>query len=323
MLRGSVFAILVPLLVPLLVCLSGLDAYAYSYTTTYITCGQSYTLSCGSSSYTRAGTFKFSSYPNAYTSSTNCTVTFKVDGSYCTGIGDYAIYFNIKTLALGYSDSAKIIERSTYYPYVVTTTKNLYGGYQPGNTYPTSVAQFLSQYTYSPIVTLEITTTRNSFYSGNPITLDYNVLNEYATTFVGSYCSALSGYVQEDIICDSGNRVNCPYSYTPTTEITNEATAIGNCGLDYGAIAGIAIGSLFAFACIIAIGTMIARRSRRGRVLHQHTVYPHVGPAVISGNVNQAFGQPQYFQGPPPQYEAAGQQAPYPAGGQTIPQPRV
>ncbi|OWA51499.1 hypothetical protein BV898_15979 [Hypsibius exemplaris] len=295
---------LLSILALLTVCITGLDAV---YSTTYVSCGDVVNLSCYNLASSRTSTLQFWS-SNFYTS--NCRVTIQLGSTLtCPGY-TFGIYMNIKRLSLRSTDSAEIREETSGYSQLV---KTLPGGSQSGSTSPQSVAQIMSRYAFRPTFVLDLKINSGTSYASSPIVLDVNVLNEYSLSDVSLYCEALLGY-EHDSLCGN-DHVHCPTSYSITNSL-NPAYGIQSCSIGGGAIAGIVLG-IFFFVLFVAVVSVLVRRNRQ-RVIHHHTA-PSCGPVIISGGaVNTGYGQPQHYQGPPPQYGPG----PYPAGGQAMAQPQ-
>ncbi|OQV25336.1 hypothetical protein BV898_01017 [Hypsibius exemplaris] len=162
----------------------------------------------------RAGTLSFLSYPDR-----SCTVNVTVEGVPPTDL--LAIYFNIRHLKLCDDDFIFIFEYNyTNDPFGdkngAKLVKMLQGGYVDTAFNPTSVAQLRSNFAWK--VGFSIHFHHNPFIgpleASGPLELDYNVLRQTNNPSNGySSCAALSGYVRDDVYCETGDRVNCPSHY--------------------------------------------------------------------------------------------------------------
>ncbi|OWA51570.1 hypothetical protein BV898_16047 [Hypsibius exemplaris] len=274
-------------------------------------CGQTVYLSCSSLASLRTSSLLFDNN----VAEGFCVVHFRLLNPIgCPGIS-FGIYMNIKLLNLRQGDSGVIREVTDGYN---NLAKILPGGPQTGSSVPQSVAQVMSHYTYSPGFDLELTLAPGQSYRSSPIFLDVNILNEHShsASNIGTYCNALRGFEHDDL-CDS-DEVSCPTSYVNTTGL-NPATGIQHsCGLAIGEIAGISVGVVSTIIFFVVVFIIVRRRNRL-RVIHHHAAHTTAhqsGPVIIPGGaVNPGYGQPQYYQGPTPQYGAvtSGPAASYPS----------
>ncbi|OQV11963.1 hypothetical protein BV898_13758 [Hypsibius exemplaris] len=294
-------------------------------------CGSVLTLPWWYEDNNRAGVLQFTSAPTQ----ASCTVNVTVDGvSYET----YAIYFNVKYLNLYPSMNVNIYESYTTSlgSKITTLVKQLPGGYAYSSSNPTSVAQLCSSYQSKITLSIQFTRSDPSFsWSARDFRLDYNVLHgQSGYSYI--YCSALTGWVGKDYYCETGDRVNCPNSYTSTSGLGNYAilkdqgtsgTYGSSCRtsvssytspeIDVWTIAGPIIGGIFGLTFFIVLVKAICR-NQRGRLVHRHAqgvalqTYPATsrpttvaGPYVVGAQPNyplQPQPYPQLFVGAPPTY---------------------
>ncbi|OQV17220.1 hypothetical protein BV898_08618 [Hypsibius exemplaris] len=186
---------------------------AFDYPITYLDglCGNTISLPCrkGSSGTDRGGTWKFHAYPKAA-----CAVTFTVDGTHYTcdtNARSFAIYFNVRSLDLDSGD--RITVNETYSNGSTMMVKYLPGGpLNVSDTTPRSMAQLVTVYSERPTLTVNFHVSGQYPSTTDPVTFDFNVLNEFNQT-TDSLCPSLKGYVNNDLICDMGDRINCPSFY--------------------------------------------------------------------------------------------------------------
>ncbi|XP_055348538.1 uncharacterized protein LOC129595522 [Paramacrobiotus metropolitanus] len=294
-------------------------------------CDRTLSISCPSI-YGEAGTLRFHYMP-----STSCKVTVTLSSSSCGSSYEYfGIYLNIRKSYMPTSSTMQIYDTSSSR----TLGKSWNGGNQPQYSNPTSAGQYLSRSTRRPEISIEFTPSRSyPPTSSHEVYFDYVIVSDTTSSY-NTYCRALSGYISDNLICDtSDDRVNCPSSYSASVYTMEAATSRQSCsttttrrttrraatttanydylvpthgGLSGGAIAGIVIGCV-AFVAII-IGIIVACAYRGPQVTVQNAAFTHnahsAAPAVV---FTQQSGPPPYPY--PAQVYAPG---PYPPG--TMPQ---
>ncbi|OQV19766.1 hypothetical protein BV898_06305 [Hypsibius exemplaris] len=311
-----------------------LEAYTYQTYNLNDYCGLTLKLPCRREASNRAGTLKYSTYPTR-----NCSVTVTVDTSAaeCYSYYTYKVYFNVKVLSLYQQDKVEIRTPNSYnYPSYYTVEKTLPGGTGVFTARdPTSVAQYLTDEATTPTFTIAfVKGPATTAPSSDSLTLDYNVV--HTRSVFGSsnirdtdtYCSALSGYVLDELYCDHSDRVNCPGSrYYDASDDSNFAISIDKtysspCSLSPGTIVGIVFGSIAGVIFVAVLTSIFCRRSRQ-RVVHRHVpgvsvpvVNQYAAQVVVTQGGYAAYPQQQAYggniPGAPPAY------TPYATAGQGV-----
>ncbi|XP_055349725.1 uncharacterized protein LOC129596466 [Paramacrobiotus metropolitanus] len=252
------------------------SSYGYAAYTPYDLwdrCSRSLTLDCPYRYNGRAGTFR-------------CLLVTLLDPGLCqlnvtlqTNCGisynNYSIYLNIRKFDVPTNDRLRIYESNSNSR---TLLKDL-TGYQPALSNPASVAQTRTSYVRQPSISIEYFRSTSDATSPHEFFIDYVILEDTASAD-NTYCSALSGYVHDDYICDkddSTDRVNCPSSFTFDTgrnpaysrqlcnNTDNDDHRVFDDGMSAGVIAGISIGCAFAFAIVLYTITVAVRKLAAAR----------------------------------------------------------
>ncbi|XP_055349734.1 uncharacterized protein LOC129596468 isoform X2 [Paramacrobiotus metropolitanus] len=139
---------------------------------------------------------------------------------------------------------------------------------------PASISHLLTKYSPHPSIAIEYSRGSAANNPSSFVSIDYVIISNTSSS-VNTYCHALSGYVNQEYICDKDgerDRVNCPSAYVPDMgrnpafgrqcSSTSEDDDSGTNVLDAKTITIIAIGSVFvALVVIFSILSMVARRN--------------------------------------------------------------
>ncbi|XP_055344970.1 uncharacterized protein LOC129592856 isoform X2 [Paramacrobiotus metropolitanus] len=208
-------------------------------------CGQTVELGCPPYSHsvvsTSAGTLRYNPVPTG-----NCTVNIvtTIAAGNCSTTPTW--YMNIKKSWLSAGAALHILLTDNGQDW--TTVKSIPGGRIPIYPNPTSAAQLKTRVTShkTQLSIVYIGDGRNSSYE-HELLIDYAILIDDSSA-TGVWCSALGGYVHEDIACNGEDRVTCPENYDEVVD-RNPAYDFGACGLDgfdiFGIVVGCAFGLLF------------------------------------------------------------------------------
>ncbi|XP_055348523.1 uncharacterized protein LOC129595508 isoform X2 [Paramacrobiotus metropolitanus] len=303
----------------LLACLFAPGSHAVTYSSTSNLenyCDRTLYISCPYS-YGEAGTIRFWIMPK-----TTCKVTVTLSSSNCGSYNEwFKFYLNIRESKMPTSSTMEIYDTSSSRTLGKTWNGGSYAATQYSN--PTSAGQYLSRSARQPEVSIEFTPSRSyPPASSHQVVFDYVVVSDTSSSY-NTYCSALSGYVSDNYICDTSNdRVNCPSSYSASVYSMDPAMYRQSCSLEGGAIAGIVIGCV-AFVAIV-IGIIVACANRRPRTTVTNKVAftnnAYSAPVVTFSQPGAPAPYPTQAYAPAP-YPAGAAPAPYPAGAAPVPYP--
>ncbi|XP_055349762.1 uncharacterized protein LOC129596489 [Paramacrobiotus metropolitanus] len=233
-------------------------------------CNRSLTIDCPYMYSGRAGTFRY--YVVTKLQPGTCYLNVTLDSNCGMSYNYYSIYLNIRKFNLPTNDRVRIYEKNTYSRNLL---KDLTGS-QSAFSNPASVAQTRTSYVKQPSISFEYFRSASSATGSHEAFIDYVIVEDTSSSH-NTYCSALSGYVNDDYICDrdySTDRVNCPSSFTFDTG-RNPAYSRQSCssshnnnyyyddGLSAGAISGIITGCVFFFVIVFyAIAAAVGSRRR-------------------------------------------------------------
>jgi hypothetical protein len=203
------------------VLLTGTFGVTYQTTQLEDYCNSTITVPCPNplSSIYRGGTLQFYIVPRV-----NCSVRVTLNSPCNNPNNSFAIYINIRESVIGQNDTIEIYENSNGTAYA-RLLKKLSGGTTYASTNPSSVGQFRTDYTATPALTFNYIP-GSAFSNSYQAFFDYNILLSplnLNTTVHEKYCMALGGYVHEDLMCDTSDRVNCPsyFANLPVHSVDN------------------------------------------------------------------------------------------------------
>ncbi|OWA51254.1 hypothetical protein BV898_15746 [Hypsibius exemplaris] len=179
-----------------------------------------------------AGTLAFRSYPQQ-----PCSVNV----TFALGSSRFAIYANIKAAYLRRGDSLIFFERRGTTARLIKRLRPASDGTIHGYTNPTSVDHFRTSFGQELTLCIQILEGSVGMMPlQSPLTLDFNFIMEtLGNTDLYTYCSALSGYIHQQLFCETGDRINCPAAYNYNVYGLNPAFAKDYDSVDkFGAIFG-------------------------------------------------------------------------------------
>ncbi|XP_055349810.1 uncharacterized protein LOC129596526 [Paramacrobiotus metropolitanus] len=296
-------SVLVFLLGSIYIARSATAQYYFTYDDLEATCGRTLVLACPYTSDGRAGTFRYRSIE--ILSKGFCYFHVTLNSNCMKPSTQFAFYFNIRKFRVPDGDALSIHENKDESRLLILSLYGVRGHLSN----PASVAQTLTTYAKEPSVTFEYNRTSSLVYAVHEVIIDVVVVEDTSHSH-NTYCGALQGYVNEDLICDAdgiSDRVNCPSSYTANPngispalwrQCDLEVQGSKNTGLSPLATGGIVIG-IAILLFLILLAAVARRGSLSQSITATSTSTTVTGPPLIVTNHAPSPATPPSMDSPP------------------------